>query len=93
LWYFYNYAQDDVEEFERSRDFVEYHASFIEPQAVKKIRETRDKSQAAATVSDDNFENSVKNIFGREVVLGRPEGTSDATIQGSDPRQVVQGLE
>lgn len=88
LWYFYNYAQDQDEDFERSRDFIEYHASFIEPQAVKKIREGREH---AVTASDQNFEESVKQLFGREVKLERPEG-SDRAIQSVDPQQVMSNL-
>lgn len=39
LWYFHNDSKDQEERFERNRNFVEYHASFIEPQAVKRIQE------------------------------------------------------
>jgi hypothetical protein len=62
LWYMHNFIKDQEEEFNLSRDFIEYHASFIEPQAVQKIRDGRKKS---VEIDDTEFETSIKNIFGR----------------------------
>jgi hypothetical protein len=66
LWYFYNFLKDEDESFESNRDFVEYHASFIEPQAVKKIREARrGEDRDTIEVDDDTFKDTLKNVFGK----------------------------
>jgi uncharacterized radical SAM superfamily protein len=62
LWYFFNYMKDVNEQFETTRSFVEYHAGFIEPEAVRRVRESRE-----TTVTDDHFEDNVKSLFGREL--------------------------
>jgi hypothetical protein len=67
LWYYFNYAKDQEDEFERSRDFVEYQASFIEPQAVQKIRDARNNTSVEGRYEDSQFDDNVKKMFGREV--------------------------
>jgi len=64
MWYFHNFLKDQDEDFTTNRDFVEYHASFIEPQAVHKIRESRNK---AIAVDDNTFAQTVSNVFGRSL--------------------------
>jgi uncharacterized radical SAM superfamily protein len=55
LWYFFNYMKDSDEHFEMTRGFIEYHAGFIEPEVVRRVRESREN-----TVKDDNFEDNVR---------------------------------
>jgi hypothetical protein len=82
LWYFFNDQEDQQEDFETRRDFVEYHASFIEPQAVGKIKEKRD---GKATVGDASFENTIKSVFGRDAELGKIDGKVETvTVNPSD---------
>jgi hypothetical protein len=77
LWYYFNHAKDQEDQFERTREFVEYHASFIEPQAVQKLRESRNKD---LVVSDKDFAESVKDMFGRDVKFqGADQGGDAAT--------------
>lgn len=63
-WYLYNVVQDQEEEFKSKRNFIEYLASFIEPEAVSRIRKQRNDADANAK-KDDNFTNTLKNLFGR----------------------------
>jgi hypothetical protein len=87
LWYYHNHAKDQEEEFERSRDFVEYHASFIEPKAVQKIREARSGGDSGV-ITDTNFVESVKGIFGREV-----EFQGESTMAKATPKDLMKALD
>ena len=62
LWYLHNFIKDQEDEFNSHRDFVEYHASFIEPKAVHKIRESRKK---AVEIDDGEFAQNINDMFGR----------------------------
>ena len=42
LWYFEMLERDRQDKFEWWREFVEYNASFMNPESVKKLREARD---------------------------------------------------
>jgi len=64
LWYFYNFAEDQRDGFETQRDLVEYHASFIEPEAVRKIRESREE---ATEVPTEEFVAGIEHFFGRKI--------------------------
>lgn len=86
LWYFYNYVKDGEEKFEQNRDFIEYHASFIEPQAVKKIRESRAN---AVKVSNEDFIKGIKNIFGRDIDLKNDKNK----ISSSDVNETLNDLD
>lgn len=64
LWYFYNNFQDEEEKFIFERDMVEYSSSFIEPNAVKNIRDSRNKQESAKEKeSSEEFIKTVDNIF------------------------------
>lgn len=82
LWYLYNYIKDKEEEFEQRRDLVEYHASFIEPEAVRKIRESRER---AVEVSDDDFARGLEYIFGRTA----PGKSKSGKIEARDPTKII----
>ena len=62
LWYHYNFEKDDHDKFIYTRDFLEYLASFIEPEAVQKIKNAREN-----TYSDPNFDKNIEKIFGKKV--------------------------
>ena len=62
--------KDTEEEFLRNRDQVEYLASFINPEAVSKIIDARDKS---VNVSDEDFAAILSNLSGRELPVYRKQ--------------------
>ena len=64
LWYYHNFIQDREERFEFNRDMVEYHASFIEPEAVRKIRNAREQT---VEVPDAQFMSGLEKMFGRSL--------------------------
>ncbi|MFA5023436.1 MAG: hypothetical protein WC523_00565 [Patescibacteria group bacterium] len=64
LWYYHNFIKDRDEKFEENRDMVEYHASFIEPEAVRKIKEAREQ---AVEVPDEQFISGIEQMFGRSL--------------------------
>jgi hypothetical protein len=54
--------RDEEEGFLQKRDELEYLASFINPEAVSKVKEMRRNTKA---VSDDDFTEILKNVSGR----------------------------
>lgn len=80
--------KDKDENFEQQRDFIEYHASFIEPQAVKKIREARERS---IELNDDEFSKNVSEMFGRDIKLERPNGV-EKKVHTVDMNQVLRNM-
>lgn len=74
LWYFHNAVEDDNAEFDRFRDFVEYNASFIEPEVVKSIIEDRknengDGAGAVASNTDEEFASNIEELFGKKLEI------------------------
>lgn len=55
--------QDDKEAYDEKLSFIEYLASFSNPEGVKKVREDRKR---AKFVSDDDFKLLTRELFGRE---------------------------
>jgi len=86
MWYFYNYLEDKNERFTRNRDLVEYHASFIEPEAVQKIREARDNSVA---VPDKEFTAGIEYFFGRKINLPEEKKTTTESVS-IDPEVAIR---
>lgn len=73
LWYLQNFYKDQEEKFEQNRDMVEYNASFIEPEAVRKIRDSRDR---AIEIPEDKFMAGIEFMFGkplRNISASRPK--------------------
>ncbi|HEC67141.1 MAG TPA: hypothetical protein ENI23_17830 [bacterium] len=68
MWYFYHFMEDREEEFINGRDLIEYHASFIEPEAVRKIREAREES---VEVPHEEFVAGIEYFFGRKIGIGK----------------------
>jgi len=88
LWYYHNYTKDIEEEFERRRNLVEYHASFIEPDAVRKVREMREK---AIEIDDDDFSTILKERFGRDILsVQKPEDIKKHEINPQELMSRVQ---
>jgi hypothetical protein len=83
LWYFYSFMEDEEKEFIVQRDMVEYLASFIEPEAVKKIKDARDK---AVEVPEKEFMAGIKHFLGRDFDIDRrPSGK----IQSVDTKSAI----
>ena len=61
--------KDEDERYELLRDVAEHNAMFWNPEAVEQIREARKNT---FTTNSEDFENAVKNLFGREMIHDTP---------------------
>ena len=86
MWYFYNFMEDRDSEFTDRRDLIEYHASFIEPEAVGKVREARDSS---VDVPHDEFVDGIEHFFGRKIGISQEKRKGGATVS-VDPKQAIK---
>ena len=77
MWYFYNYAKDQDDDFSNKRDLVEYLASFSEPQAVKKVRDLRAGKEQSERHVDDNISGTLERMFGKAVKFKDPDGKQE----------------
>jgi hypothetical protein len=84
LWYYYNFTEDMKESFETERDLVEYNASFVEPEAVRKIREAREK---AIIIPEEQFMSGIEKMFGRP--LNIKEKPQEQKMQNADMSQIL----
>jgi hypothetical protein len=57
--------QDDMDNFEMLRDIAEYNSMFVNPEGVKKVRESRENTNSYKT-SDEEFEQLIEEKFGRK---------------------------
>lgn len=80
MWYFYNYAQDLDEDFTKTRNMIEYHASFIEPEGVKQVISSRENVVGSEA---GEFDENVENIFGRTL----PKSKTDGKIHSALPER------
>lgn len=78
--------EDKEEQFVEKRDLVEYHASFIEPEAIRKVREARDSK---VDVPHDEFVAGIEHLFGRKVDINRDKKQSIESTS-VDPKVVAQ---
>ena len=85
LWYYHNFLQDRQEQFEHNRDMVEYHASFIEPESVRKIRTSREQ---AVEITEDQFMLGIEKIFGRKMNSGT-ERPKDQKLMKADVKKAL----
>ena len=60
LWYFEMLERDRQDKFEWWREFVEYNASFMNPESVKKLREARD--DGGHFKATDNLSEKIKKF-------------------------------
>lgn len=58
-WYAEQIYLDEKSDFEQKRDFVEYMASFWNPEGVRKIQESRATREQHAFADDQEFERQV----------------------------------
>jgi hypothetical protein len=58
-WYAEQIYIDEKDDFESKRDFVEYMASFWNPEGVNKIKEARASKETHAFAGDQEFERQV----------------------------------
>lgn len=96
LWYYHSIIKDDEEKFETNRDFIEYLASFIEPQAVQKIRSMREKGRTIGT-NDENFAKGLEQMFGRKLdtekaKANNPSDTSTQANSNVDVTEIIKNL-
>lgn len=78
MWYYNQYIEDQESNFISSRNFVEYNASFTNPEAVSKIKEARDK---AIIVSDKSFNAGLETFFGRSIEEHKPDNAKNNTTK------------
>ena len=90
LWYLHNFLKDQEEEFNSHRDFVEYHASFIEPQSVHKIRQARKK---AVEVDDSTFAQNVADIFGRPLPNAKKPGIENTQSHSVNIGEIMKNMD
>lgn len=82
LWYFHNFLKDEEEGFKFKRDMVEYHAGFIEPESVKRVRRMREGDENKIKVTNEAFNSGLKNLFGRDLAGNANENTDNkATLE------------
>lgn len=60
-WYAQQIYLDEKESFEEKRDFVEYMASFWNPEGVESIKQARSSMDSHAFADDKSFEEQVVN--------------------------------
>jgi len=87
-WYLHNFIKDEEEGYSKRRDMTEYLASFSNPEAVQRIRGARDDS---VKVSDKEFGQGMKHIFGREFPKDMKRG--DGKMHAASPKSVMKGLQ
>lgn len=73
LWYANMFNQDREVNFENKRNMTEYLASFINGAAVQEVRDGREHKK---TITDGNFEQILRDNFGRDL---SPEILAQAT--------------
>jgi hypothetical protein len=86
MWYFYNDLKDQEDEYVRSRNLLEYHASFTEPEMVGKIIEQRESNRdnVIGTTDEKAFSESVGRIFGRDLKLNPAKDQPDGELHHVD---------
>ena len=72
LWYFYMYSDDMNEDFTIKRDLLEYHAGFLEPEIVGKVRDAREKEAGdregvIGTKNEKEFSEGIGKLFGKSL--------------------------
>ena len=65
VWYQMQMAQDDLDNFETLRDIAEYNSMFVNPEGVRRVRESRENTDSYKT-SDEDFEKLLEEQFGRK---------------------------
>ena len=82
IWYALMFNKEREENFESELNMTEYLASFINAEAVKQTRESRDNKK---TVSDEDFEGGLRERFGRDLSPEAMAAASRADIEEEKP--------
>jgi len=85
IWYALMFNKEREEEFDAELNMTEYLASFINAEAVKQTRETRENKK---TVSDDDFEAGLRERFGRDLPPEALETAVRADIEEEPVKKV-----
>ena len=67
MYYAHMISQDERESVEKTRDFVEYHARFLDNESVEKIQRARKEEKSNVPSKDELFNDFLKSEFGRPV--------------------------
>lgn len=70
MWYELMYYGDKEKQILENRAMIEYLASFINPEAVRQIKESRENEIVR---SDEEFEKDVRDLFGRKIDWNKKE--------------------
>lgn len=63
-WYQGQFILEEQEVFELFRDVAEHNAMFMNPEGVRKVKESRENTYQT---SDEDFDELIKGTFGREL--------------------------
>ena len=83
-WYALMLNRDREDSFESDRNMTEYLASFINGEAVRQTREARDKQKV---VSDEDFDQILRNEFGRDLTEEAMQSGIRAETEDAKPIQ------
>ena len=64
------YQEDEKEKFELLRDIAEHNAAFQNSEGVRQVRDARDHS---ISIPDDDFKDTIKELFGRDISLNNEQ--------------------
>lgn len=85
-WYFQQMEKDEQEKFEFMRDIAEHNAMFSNPEGVAQVRDTRKNTFAT---NPEDFEKSVKELFGRELKTEEVETNLEEVIKNNSRQAIV----
>lgn len=79
LWYFHNFVKDNEDRFDFQRNLIEYHAGFLAPDAVMRVRKRREGKDKPIVVSNEQFNKNLSDMFGRDL-QGNVANINKATV-------------
>lgn len=84
IWYAHMFNQDRENKFQAKLDITEYLASFINHEAVRQTKEARENKKM---VTDDDFDQILRNQFGRDL---SPDALATATRAETQEEKIVE---
>lgn len=82
-WYAYMINGDREDAFERKLNITEYLASFINPQAIQQIHDTRENQKV---VPEKEFDQQIRDMFGRDLTKEAIESGTRAEATSIEER-------
>jgi len=82
IWYALMFNKEREEKFDADLNMTEYLASFINAEAVKQTRESRDNKKV---VSDEDFEMGLRQRFGRDLTTEAMETGARIDVEAPEP--------